>query len=66
MTGGVIVYFGFLAEEHGTRWAEVRVVREGGRQVSQTPTGTTYPTFRAASDGVAAKNSAISKGSVTE
>lgn len=52
----MIVYFGYVAAEGRSGFAEVRVVREGGRRISQTPTGTVYGSARAAAEGVSAKN----------
>ena len=46
----------YAAVGTGRKWAEVLVVRENGRQVSQTPTGVIYATTRAMQAGLEARN----------
>lgn len=48
----------YAAEGKGRQWAEVLVVRENGRQVSQEPTGVIYPTTKAMQAGLAERNRA--------
>ena len=56
-TSREIRYYGII--EHAGRPAEVLVVRQGGRQVSQTLTGVTYRTDRDAYADNARKNRAL-------
>lgn len=52
-----IEYYGLVQNARG-QIAEVLVIRDGGRQVSQTETGVTYRTMRAADADNTAKNRA--------
>ena len=49
-----ITYYGLIA--HGREWAEVLVIREGGRQIAQSPTGRVYATWREARQDNEQKN----------
>ena len=49
-----MTYFGFIHK--GRKYAEVLVTKEQGKRSTQVETGVTYPTFKAAEQGVFAKN----------
>lgn len=57
MTARTVRYY--AATYNGKTYTEVLVTNQDRRLVSEEPTGTSYRTFRAMEDGVAAKNRAL-------
>jgi len=63
--GREVRYFGLFARGEGRKrhFVELEVVRQGGRQVSQTETGVTYRTLREAQAENARKNTELYQAS---